>query len=183
RWPGPVGRPRRTRGDEESLAMMAVVMERERLVKAQDKPLMDEVVSEAVLDQAYACPGPDPGAAVPFRSTPTSGPSAAPGRMNSRGCGAAGGHLEWPKNSNLAFQKRLQRRDDVVYLPPQWVCAPLVSLHELRNSTRLCISSAVRDAIRRSRRRMYSPTEYCCCRARTIPVCALCCARELVWRR
>src|SRR5262249_30569204 len=35
-----------------------------RAAKAQDKPLMDEVVS----DQAYACPGPDPGAAAPFRT-------------------------------------------------------------------------------------------------------------------
>jgi hypothetical protein len=65
--------------------------------------------------------------------------------------------VEWPKNSHLAFQERLQRSDDCVYLPSQWVCAPVVSPHALRNSTRLCISSAVRDAIRRSRRRLYSP--------------------------
>jgi len=59
---------------------------------------------------------------------------------------------------------------------PQHACSPPVSPHALRNSTRLCISSAVRCAISRSRRRMYSPTEYCCCRARTMPVCDVCCA-------
>jgi hypothetical protein len=31
---------------------------------------MDEVASEAVLDQAYACPGPAPGAGATFRLAP-----------------------------------------------------------------------------------------------------------------
>src|SRR5262245_3143915 len=55
---------------------------------------------------------------------------------------------EWSRNSHLIFHKRERTR------------SPLDSPHALRNSTRLSISAAVRCAIRRSRRRIYSPTEY-----------------------